>query len=99
MPRPPVVITAARIVGTGDKQKITQRTGAPSEFLSVREHVFARRNHARRRSRSGARPMTFISSVSGRACLNDWDHTLTVCHIPNLLLSLEHAVPASGARS
>jgi len=39
--------------------------------------------------------MSFYSSESGRACLNDWDRPLTINHIVNLLLDLRR--PRSGA--
>jgi len=39
--------------------------------------------------------MSFYSSESGRACLNDWDRPLTINHIVNLLLDLRR--PLSGA--
>jgi hypothetical protein len=40
--------------------------------------------------------MRFVTSVSGRACLSDWDHPLAVSDILNLLLSLKQAVAAAG---
>ena len=41
--------------------------------------------------------MRFISSASGRACLNDWDRPLTVSDILNLLLALKQAVVTAGS--
>ena len=62
----------------------------------MREHEFAKRDQAHRHRSSGAVAMTFISSISGRACLNEWDHPLAVNHILNLLLSLKQAIAAAG---
>jgi hypothetical protein len=90
------VIAAAEWAGAGREHEITQRSGAPSEGLSVREHEFAKRNHANHNWSSEAQAMTFVSSVSGRACLNDWGHPLAVNDILNLLLSLKQAVATAG---
>jgi hypothetical protein len=40
--------------------------------------------------------MSFCSSASGYACLNDWDQALAVKHILNLLLDLKRAVAAAN---
>ena len=40
--------------------------------------------------------MGFISSSSGKACLNDWPHPLAVKDILELLLNLKRAVAAAG---
>ena len=42
--------------------------------------------------------MTFISSTMARACLNDWDRSLTVNDILDLLLALKRAVVTAGSR-
>lgn len=41
--------------------------------------------------------MTFISSASARACLNEWDRPLAVNDVLNLLLALKRAVAANGS--
>ena len=41
--------------------------------------------------------MSFSSSASGCACLNDWDRQLTVNHILNLLLDLKRALTVAGS--
>jgi hypothetical protein len=40
--------------------------------------------------------MSFCSSASGHACLNDWDRPLAVSHILNLLLDLKRALAAAS---
>lgn len=40
--------------------------------------------------------MTFISSASARACLNEWDRPLAVNDVLNLLLALKRAAAAAG---
>ena len=41
--------------------------------------------------------MTFISSTMARACLNNWDQSLTVNDILDLLLALKRAVVTAGS--
>ncbi|MEO7038044.1 MAG: hypothetical protein ABI335_29805 [Polyangiaceae bacterium] len=40
--------------------------------------------------------MSFCSSASGYACLSDWDRSLAVSHILNLLLDLKRALAAAN---
>jgi hypothetical protein len=48
-------------------------------------------------ARSDRRSPSFLSSASGRACLNDWAQPLTVSDILSLLLDLKRAVAIAGA--